>query len=92
MRLLVLPSKEKDDLTFTPSAITVKPGQTVELTLVNNGTLPHTFTLTDLNIEVQMPPGETTQFTFIAPKSGEYQFYSGVLTEFDKMKGKLIVQ
>jgi len=82
----------KDNLTFTPDTIAVKPGQTVELTLVNKGKLPHTFTVPDLNIEVQMPPGETNKATFTAPKTGEYYFFSGVLGEFDTMKGKIIVR
>ena len=50
----------KDNLTFTPNTITVKAGQPVQLTLINQGALPHTFTAPDINIEVQMTPGETT--------------------------------
>ena len=49
-----------DNLTFTPDTLTVKPGQTVELTLVNNGKLPHTFTIPEFNIEVQMPLWQPT--------------------------------
>lgn len=82
----------KDNLTFTPDMITVKPGQAVELTLVNSGRLDHTFSIPDLNIEVQMPGGATTKFTFTAPKTGEYQFSSGVIRDFETMKGKLIVK
>jgi plastocyanin len=82
----------KDNLTFTPSTISIQPGQIVELTLINNGKLYHTFTIPDLNIEVQMPPGETNKVTFMAPKAGEYRFSSNVITEFDTMKGTLIVK
>ena len=81
-----------DNLTFTPDTLTVKPGQTVELTLVNNGKLPHTFTIPELNIQVQMPPDETIKFTFTAPKAGEYRFISGSLRDLDTMKGKVIVE
>ena len=81
-----------DNLTFTPDTLTVKPGQTVELTLVNNGKLPHTFNVPELNIEVQMPPGETNKFTFTAPRAGEYRFISGSLRDLDTMKGKIIVK
>ena len=81
----------KDNLTFTPNTITIKPGQRVELTLVNNGKLPHTFTVPDLNLEAQMPPGVTNKVTFTAPESGEYHFYSAVLSEFDTMTGKIVV-
>lgn len=60
----------KDDRTFTPDTITINTGQKVELTLVNRGKLAHTFTVPDLNIEVQMPPGETNTITFTAPAAG----------------------
>jgi plastocyanin len=82
----------KDNLTFTPSTITVQPGQVVELTLVNHGRSYHTFTLPDLSIEVKMPPGESNKVSFTAPKPGEYRFSSGVISEFDTMKGMLIVK
>jgi plastocyanin len=81
-----------DKLVFKPDTITVSPGQTVELTLVNRGTLDHTFTVPELNIEVQLPAGETDHVTFTAPKSGEYRFMSGVLRDLDTMKGKIIVR
>jgi plastocyanin len=81
-----------DNLVFKPDTITVKPGQAVELTLVNNGKLPHTFTVPDLSVEVQMPPDETNKLTFTAPKAGEYRFISGVLQDLDTMKGTLIVK
>jgi heme/copper-type cytochrome/quinol oxidase subunit 2 len=82
----------KDNLTFTPNEITIKPGQTVELNLVNSGKLDHTFSIPDLNIEVQMLGGETNKIIFTAPKAGEYQFSSGVISDFETMKGKLIVK
>jgi plastocyanin len=82
----------KDDLTFTPNTITVKAGQSVELTLVNRGKLNHTFTAPDLNIEVQMPAGATSQVTLVAPKPGEYHFFSAPLSEFEVMKGIVIVR
>ncbi len=84
----------KDDHTFAPNTITVNAGQTVDLTLVNNGKLDHTFTINDpqLNIEVIMRAGETNHITFTAPKPGEYVFSSGVITEIDTMNGKLIVK
>jgi heme/copper-type cytochrome/quinol oxidase subunit 2 len=82
----------KDNLTFTPDTLMVTSGQTVELNLVNSGKLDHTFSIPDLNIEVQMPGGETNKIIFTAPKVGEYQFSSGVISDFETMKGKLIVK
>lgn len=82
----------KDNLTFTPNTITVTPGQTVDLKLVNNGKLDHTFTAPDLNIEVILPAGTTNQVSFTAPRAGEYRFYSAPISEFDIMTGTLIVK
>ena len=82
----------KDNLTFTPNTITVRSGQTVNLTLVNNGKLDHTFTAPDLNIEVILPAGTTNQVSFTVPKAGEYRFYSAPISEFDIMTGTLIVK
>ncbi len=81
----------KDNLTFTPNTLTIKPGRTVELTLVNNGKLDHTFTAPDLNIEFQMPAGKTTTETLVVSKPGEYRFYCAVIGHFDTMKGNVIV-
>ena len=81
-----------DRLTFVPDTITVTAGQPVKLTTVNSGKLDHTFTVPDLNIEVQMPAGQTSTFTFTAPQAGIYHFNSGVITEFDIMTGTLIVK
>ena len=81
----------KDNMTFAPDTITVKPGQTVELTLVNNGKLDHTFTAPDLNIEVILRAGETKQITFSAPQTGEYRFYSATIQDFDTMIGRIKV-
>lgn len=82
----------KDDLTFTLDSITVKPGQTVELTLVNNGRLDHTFTAPDLNIEFPMPAGTTSKETFIVSTPGEYRFFCAVIGHFDTMKGKVVAK
>ena len=81
----------RDNLTFTPDTITVKPGQTVELTLVNNGRLEHTFTVPDLNIEVILSAGETNKVTFMAPQAGEYRFFSAAIQDFETIKGRIRV-
>ncbi len=82
----------KDNLTFVPNTITITSGQPVTLTLVNNGKLDHSFTAPDLNIEVILPAGTTNQISFIAPKAGEYHFFSAPISEFDVMTGTLIVK
>lgn len=81
----------RDNLTFAPDTVIIKPGQSVELTLVNNGKLDHTFTAPDLNIEVILRPGETKQVTFTAPQMGEYRFYSATIQDFETMKGTIKV-
>jgi plastocyanin len=82
----------KDDRAFTPATLTLQSGQQVELALVNNGKLPHTFSVSDLNIEAQMLPGKMNTLSFTSPAAGVHRFYSAVLDDFETMKGKPIVR
>ena len=83
---------------FTPSTITVAPGETVEVQLVNEGSAPH-------NIEFELPqgeveldqnvqPGNARTLTFTAPSEpGEYRFYCPVGNHAERgMVGTLIVR
>lgn len=83
---------------FDPSTITVRPGQTVEITLVNNGDAPH-------SIDVEMPqgeavleqpvaPGQSQTLTFTAPEQpGRYVFYCPIADHRERgMEGHLIVE
>lgn len=66
---------------FLPADFTVKPGQSVDVTVYNYDSGPHTFTAPDLGVNAVIPgatgsaPHQTT-FKFTAPsKSGSYQWW-----------------
>jgi plastocyanin len=61
---------------FDPSYFEAAVGQDVEVTLVNAGTRPHTFTIDALDVDVAVAPGETTTITIPLPPLGEYTFVS----------------
>lgn len=48
---------ELDDNYFKPTFMKVKDGQKLSLELENEGSNPHTFTITGLNIDQQVDPG-----------------------------------
>jgi len=53
---------EMYDYRFDPSNITVRAG-TVEFMVENHGSVPHTFTISELNIDVVVPPGGSRSIT-----------------------------
>ncbi|MFW6059433.1 MAG: cupredoxin domain-containing protein [Phycisphaeraceae bacterium] len=86
------------DFRFTPATITVEPGETVEIQLVNEGDAEH-------NIEFELPqgevaldqnvmPGNMSMLRFSAPsESDEYTFYCPVNNHREMgMEGTLIVR
>lgn len=86
------------NLSFAPNELRVKPGQKVQITLVNKGE-------TDHNIKFELPegeqelrenvqPGKRAGLRFTTPeKKGIYTFYSPVASQKDRgMTGKLVVE
>lgn len=82
-----------DDLKFTPNVINAKPGDTVNVSVVNSGKTDHTFVVPDLKVSVQIPAGKTTQVTFTAPAAGTYAFQCDVPGHKEAgMVGQIIVK
>ena len=83
--------------TITPTAITVKKGDTVTVAVTNIEQTTdelHGFGLLDYNINIVVDPGETKTFTFKADKAGVFPYYC---TNFcsalhQEMQGYLIVK
>jgi uncharacterized cupredoxin-like copper-binding protein len=64
----------KDTMTFEPSAITVKAGHDVTIDLRNGGSIPHNFSIEQLDVSQTLEPGESANVTFSAPLSpGQYR-------------------
>lgn len=71
-------SIEATDNAFSETALTVKPGDTIEM--VNNGVLQHDFTVDDLGIhEVTESGGDTVTITIPEDATpGDFEFYCSV--------------
>jgi plastocyanin len=73
------------DIYYEPNYITIPADTPVQIVLVNRGVVPHNFSVTDhgnpglpnLNVSVDVRPGETATVTLDAP-AGLYYFYSDV--------------
>ena len=63
---------------FKPNQITVKKGDTVKITFVNQGGI-HDLRIDEFNIKMNpIKTGETSVVTFVADKAGSFQFYCSV--------------
>jgi nitrite reductase (NO-forming) len=80
------------DLAFNPTEITIVANTDVTITAVNNGVLPHTFTITDVADTGDVLAGDSASVTVnLAP--GEYKFICAVPGhEAAGMVGTLIVK
>jgi len=72
---------EMGDLYFKPNTLTAKPGQTLQITLDNRGSLEHNFILYDADGQTVLfekdaiQPGQKVNISLKAPeKAGTYQY------------------
>ena len=66
-----------NSMSFEPAAITVRAGQPIELTLRNDGQMPHDFTLNDgvaQPVKITATGGQTASGTFTLDQPGTYTF------------------
>jgi plastocyanin len=94
------PTIEMVDIAFKPNDVTIPANTDVTVTLKNTGALPHNFSITDknnpnvpnLNISVDVQPGQSQTVTINAP-AGDYYFFCNVSGhEAAGMYGTLHVQ
>ena len=71
-------SIELDDLYFAPTFIKAAPGAAVEISLKNNGTVKHTFTIDQTNTNVELEKGQKSTVTITLPASGALAFYCSI--------------
>ena len=69
--------KAEDQLIFQPAKVQISANTDVTVALVNEGAAMHNFSIDELKIDVDLPPGQTKQITINAP-AGTYQFYCNV--------------
>ncbi len=78
---------------YDPNTITAKAGQTVNITLVNKGSVVHTFVLKETNTTITANPGQSATGSFTAPAAGTYNFFCDQPGHQEAgMKGTLTVQ
>ncbi|CAN5764891.1 hypothetical protein BH20CHL3_BH20CHL3_08990 [soil metagenome] len=71
------PVEALDSLAFSPSEVTVSPGDTIQV--INTGALEHDFVVDELDIAIDLPNGEMVEIEIpedAAP--GEYEFYCSI--------------
>lgn len=65
---------ELDDFYFDPTVLVGSPGQRLTVDLVNEGDMPHTFTVEDQGVDVVLQPGQRGQARIQFPQSGQQGF------------------
>jgi plastocyanin len=63
------------DFFFTPSDLTGTAGQKVTITVSNDGSAAHNFSITDQDIDVTVEPGQSQDVKVTFPDSGSVQFF-----------------
>jgi len=59
---------------FTPSELTVDLGESVNLTLKNEGEIPHDLVIPDLGVRVAARPGQQATTGIVAEEAGTFDF------------------
>lgn len=62
------------DLGFEPEQIEVVAGETVNLAVTNEGRIFHDLTVPELDLVIDVEPGDTVRGALRAPEQGEYEF------------------
>ena len=66
-----------NDIFFTPSELTIPADTPVTISLPNNGAASHNFSIDELDISIDLAPGEVKEVEINAP-AGVYEYYCNV--------------
>ena len=78
---------------FDPATVNANAGQTVNLTVVNKGSVVHTWVLAAANVKMSVDPGKSATKTFTAPAAGTYDIVCDEAGHKEAgMVGKFIVK
>jgi plastocyanin len=86
----VVMQDEGGNYAYSPVEITVSTGETLELVLTSQNEF-HSFTVDDLDIDLEVEAGETEELVFTFDKPGTYDFIC-IPHESLGMVGQIIVQ
>lgn len=76
---------------FSQTHLVVYQYDSVDVSLLNVGDDPHTFTIDELGVNVQMKPQSTTKADFVALKVGTYKFFCSIPEHAPWMSGTITV-
>jgi plastocyanin len=80
------------EFAFSPTEFRVQAGETVNVELRNEGSIFHTFTVTDLNFELAANGGQTASGAFRAEREGTHEFVCSVPGHAQSgMRGRIII-
>ena len=74
---------------FSPDSLEGHATHTVDLTFVNKDDAEHSFTIDDMDVDVEAHGGDEAQTTFTPKETGTFEFYCKYHP--DKMKGEFEV-
>jgi plastocyanin len=78
------------NFSFTPSELDGTAGQSLKLTVTNDGSVAHTFTIDSEQVDITLQPGQSQQVSVTFPQSGSVEFYCKFHVS-SGMKGTLTV-
>lgn len=81
---------EADDVYFGPTFIEAKAGQRFSVELHNEGSSRHTFTSSELGVDVELAPGDRRTLSLTAPATGLSDFHCR-FHEGQGMKGAVFI-
>ena len=67
-------SLRAEDIVWDQDQIEFKVGETINLTLRNDGVLDHTFVAKDLDLNVMLSPGEVVELSFVVTEAGRLSY------------------
>jgi plastocyanin len=76
------------DRFFEPASLAAAAGETISLTIVNDGALDHTFTVDDAAVDEVVPAGERLEVELTVPDGAGARFYCRFHPE---MQGSFVV-
>jgi plastocyanin len=79
------------DFSFSPATISAKAGQKVTVTLKNDGSTEHNFSVTSLNVDKDAEKGESASVSFTPSASGTIEFFCKYHKASNNMVGSLQV-
>jgi uncharacterized cupredoxin-like copper-binding protein len=61
-----------DDFGFSPETVTIEVGEPVNLTVVNQGVVPHDFVVPDLDLRIPVTPGKQATVGLVPASAGSF--------------------